>query len=517
MRILRQQLRKQIRAGVSRRREFRDRKAVFGDRYRPGKSPKIEPKKHFYPSVHIFILDAAGRFPAFRQLNQTISYMKNEMQAVDFTAFARGGPNSRSNVFGSFMGDWEYEIDRSMYGGSTLPITITDDLCAKGLDERPYIQYEYEDAGYRTMFAQDYFLVLWGYVECAGIAAQLATHYMRPFQLLTIKEWDVWNPEPLEKVGYQYRDDALLSAHLRNWSQCGSNFQHVVDYTSKFMKSYPDQPKMSISWTAEAHDSETGHRNSDKYYLEMLRTNKKQLDDAILIVMGDHGQRFGPVASTDQGKFEMNNPLLLISLPKRLRDSKVAKMLQKNKDELMSHHDLHATFIDIIRHQAPADFGETDFRKIEGSIGNSLLRELDPNSPRSCKYQPIPSQYCICDYGQYEALNRNDTMWTVLPKMIENDAAEYLNQHELVELCDEITVANVTSISTRNNGGNATYYNVEFFTTNAAQFQVSYTSTDGNIQMAPVDFMRLNKYGSAASCLPSRLAMYKPVCYCRKQ
>ncbi|CAJ0564313.1 unnamed protein product, partial [Mesorhabditis spiculigera] len=471
----------------------RDRPAIFGERYRAGKTPKIDPKTRFHPSVHIIVLDSAGRFPALRQLNKTITYLKNEFQAVDFTAMSRIGYASRSNAYGAFFGDLDTTVDRSMYGGLKLNATIDAEICKKGLDERAYIQFEYEDAGYRTMYAEDYFTATWTYNDCAGISKQPATHHLRPFQLLTFLTEDVWGPELLKDAGYKYQDQGLLRAHLRNKTRCGTNHQHAIDYTSKFIRSYSGLPKMSISWLDEAHDSEKEWRHSDKYYHQMLVENKEPLSDSIVIFLGDHGQRFGTVAATEQGIFEGKNPLLLISLPERLRKTKMAKQLAKNKDELLSHHDLYATLVDIIRYQPTSNFTDTRFKKIEGTLGNSLLRSLDPTMPRSCKYLPIPAEYCICDYGAYRVLESNDSMWNKLPTMIEKDADVYLAKNGLAENCDAIRIANVTSITTKTDARNATLYKVDFFTTNQAEFQVSYELQNETLRMNPQEFIRLNR------------------------
>ncbi|CAJ0929628.1 unnamed protein product, partial [Mesorhabditis belari] len=234
------------------------------------------------------------------------------------------------------------KVDRSLYGGSNIEI---DYKCNEANDNKDYIQFEYEDAGYQTIFAVDYFTDLWAYLDCIGT------------------------------------------------------------------------PKMGILWTNEAHADEKIWHNSDEYYVKLLRENKEQLDDSFVIIMGDHGRdfqmddpffrlmgehgkRFDMPTGSRQGPFENTNILMLFSIPKRLRNTQIDDMIRKNSVHLFTHHDLHATLIDIIRHQPLAQFNDQSFLKINGTLGNSWLRELDRDLPRDCRHLPIPSQFCPCNYGK---------------------------------------------------------------------------------------------------------------------
>ena len=55
------------------------------------------------------------------------------------------------------------------------------------------------------------------------------------------------------------------------------------------------------------------------------------------------------VAATEMGKFEYNNPLYIISLPKELRKSELLGILKENAGKLQSHYDTRATLFDILK------------------------------------------------------------------------------------------------------------------------------------------------------------------------
>ncbi|CAJ0939758.1 unnamed protein product, partial [Mesorhabditis belari] len=470
--------------------------------------------KGFHPNLYIIVLDSAGRNPAMRQLKKTYKYLVDELGAIDFEKFQRVAYSSRENAFAAFWGIIGERVDRKAFGGTVIEKTST---CGYPYDNRHYIQFEYEDAGYRTMYAYDYLLDLYMYVDCVGMVNDPATHHSRPFQLLSILPEEVWIDVPFVQYGYQYQDEKLLRKHLRNKTKCGQNYNHMIRYTEEFMNSYKGIPKFGILWTNEGHADERAFRNTDKYYEQFLRDNKKELDDAFVIVLGDHGQREGKVIDTTQGKFEVSNNLLLFSVPKQLRGTLLEDMVKKNSGELLTMHDLHATLIDIIRHQPTANFQGQSFLAINGTLGNSWLRRLDPNLPRSCRHLPIPSQYCTCNYGKHDPVSKEDSLWLMLPKLIQTNFNEYLAENKLNELCEEVIVQNVTII-TKIQTGTSVNFHAEFYTTRSAAFSVDYKLSDnGELEMAPREFVRVNRYGTTGNCLTTGIALFKPVCYCKIQ
>ncbi|KIH56968.1 hypothetical protein ANCDUO_12847, partial [Ancylostoma duodenale] len=61
-----------------------------------------------------------------------------------------------------------------------------------------------------------------------------------------------------------------------------------------------------------------------------------ELDDALVIVMADHGHRFAKLRETHQGQLEERLPFFAISLPAKFRQTehgrKMYTNLMKNKD-----------------------------------------------------------------------------------------------------------------------------------------------------------------------------------------
>lgn len=66
--------------------------------------------------------------------------------------------------------------------------------------------------------------------------------------------------------------------------------------------------------------------------------------------MGDHGLRVSSFRETKIGMIEDNNPALFVILPEKFRKNEmVMNIIQKNSNQLVSHFDLYASFVDIAR------------------------------------------------------------------------------------------------------------------------------------------------------------------------
>ncbi|KHJ87807.1 hypothetical protein OESDEN_12410 [Oesophagostomum dentatum] len=121
--------------------------------------------------------------------------------------------------------------------------------------------------------------------------------------------------------------------------------------------------------------------------------------NSFIIFLGDHGPRFGKEANARVNDAEQRNPFLYIVIPEHLRYSPMHEQLVQNSEELLTHHDLHATLKDILYFQPASNFTELEFKVFDSNKrGSSVLRRYEEGVKRSCKTLPIPFQYCICQY-----------------------------------------------------------------------------------------------------------------------
>ncbi|KAK6031403.1 hypothetical protein OSTOST_02448 [Ostertagia ostertagi] len=138
--------------------------------------------------------------------------------------------------------------------------------------------------------------------------------------------------------------------------------------------------------------------HADEQFLGFFKRNTENLDNAFLFFTSDHGPKSEGIGKVLLGQYEANNPFLIVSVPKRFRNTVIHDQLRNKSKMLMTPFDLHATFMDILKLQPSTNFSDTSYRNMEPlSKGSSLFREW--REARNCRTLPIPSHYCLCQYN----------------------------------------------------------------------------------------------------------------------
>ncbi|KHJ91029.1 hypothetical protein OESDEN_09113 [Oesophagostomum dentatum] len=230
------------------------------------------------------------------------------------------------------------------------------------------------------MVAHDWCVGIPYYPECMGLKRDEADHMWRPFEVRMLES------------------KSLLRSHDQH---CSERHLELLEYTEKFMNAYPGVPKAAQIFPIWlAHDSYKDIYHSDVQFLNFFKRNRHHFDNSILFFMADHGPK-GEISKVRLGRYETLNPFLVVSIPKRYRNTPIHEQLRNKTHTLMTPFDLHATLMDILRYQIPAGFNDTSYRDmLPLSKGSSLFREW--RGPRNCRTLPIPSQYCLCQYNRTE-------------------------------------------------------------------------------------------------------------------
>ncbi|GMR43295.1 hypothetical protein PMAYCL1PPCAC_13490 [Pristionchus mayeri] len=203
---------------------------------------------------------------------------------------------------------------------------------------------------------------------------------------------------------FQLRLNNKTRAMERSMSKdhCFEPHLFLNEYLEQFIRAYPDSPKASLIWPSYfAHDYPDDPFHADKQYLRLFERNREEFDNSFVFFMADHGLRVGWLSRHPDGKRDVNNPMLMISVPRRMRENKyLIANLKKNSGELLTMFDTHATLVDIVETlsgRVQADFSKTAMKP--ELKGTSLLRPL-PQITRNCKTLPIPPQYCLCEIAK---------------------------------------------------------------------------------------------------------------------
>lgn len=183
---------------------------------------------------------------------------------------------------------------------------------------------------------------------------------------------------------------------------------HFMKVAEGMMNDYADLPKFLYFHTEDNHvPNQIGFSLIDADVSDFL--NRISWNDTLLVFLGDHGIGYGSMANTQRGQFEYHNPLMLISMPRRVLDkhSTWGETMRKNQHRLVTFFDLHVTLRNLLRsYLTESKREETEESTSFGwnCPGIDLLNEVVPWS-RGCVDAAIPTALCNC------------AQWTHVPKI----------------------------------------------------------------------------------------------------
>src|SRR5690606_27167113 len=149
------------------------------------------------------------------------------------------------------------------------------------------------------------------------------------------------------------------------------------------------------------------------FLAQFFARNARLLQNAFIVLLGDHGPRFGKSLLTYQGRVENAMPSVQIYLPPSMINHypHLSDYLESNKYRLITHLDIFQMLLDLSRcdlqpKAAISNYQEnmnqgTDQQSTSTQAAAfsyarySLFRETVPND-RSCESARIPSSYCFC-------------------------------------------------------------------------------------------------------------------------
>jgi hypothetical protein len=230
------------------------------------------------------------------------------------------------------------------------------------------------------------------------------------------------------------------------------------------------------------------------------------LSNTILILLSDHGQRYGAIRETLAGWYEDKLPILSIYLPPRLKKSfpEWGEALKENSQGLTSPFDLYQMLAQVLNSFSN---NNNQTAEIKRKFGESLLSHISPS--RSCGEAGIKINYCAC--VPPTKLDTTDPL--VLGAV--GAALKYLNEVVPSSQCAEASLQRVVAGAVMFNGkGHDPTYVVSFYT-NPGQFMfeatVDYYENSGAFNVT-TDLLRMNKIVRSASCVDTSLL--ERYCYC---
>lgn len=329
-----------------------------------------EKKKKDAPfNVLMFGFDSLSRNTFIRKLPKSYTYLVDKIGAHVLNGYNIVGDGTPQALIPILTGHTELE----------LPETRKRKSESTTCDAYPMIWKDYELAGYVTAFNEDLPNVGTFTYRLNGFDDQPTDHYMRPYHLAT---------DPLHS---QYNPYCM-----------GDRPRHSVfmNYTYQILASHEESPKFIFSFHGElSHDSINLIEVADDdlfNFFKQLNENAL-LENTILIVMSDHGNRFAEIRNTFQGKLEERLPFFSFAFPDRFKQTHsqlYANFVRNaNAGRLVTPFDINRTLRHIL--QLTGDTPDPPF----AHKPNRALSLFNPISKdRSCADAYIESHWCTCQH-----------------------------------------------------------------------------------------------------------------------
>ncbi|KAI8787969.1 hypothetical protein BgiBS90_010637 [Biomphalaria glabrata] len=442
-------------------------------------------------SVIMVGLDGVSRNQFIRSMNKTYPLLMNNFSTFDMTMYTQTGKNTFPNYLSLFGGMTEESL-QNWWNYSSHSDTL--DL----------VWDEFNKAGYRTLYAEDWPDVGGFHYLKKGFLVKPTNFFSRPISLALDKD-----PDRIKSGHNCVGGKPEISFHL--------------DYVSRFLDTFPYKPiYATVFFTRLTHADMANVAIFDDYLHEVYNAwlSKGHLDRTLLITFSDHGPRYGAIRETFNGMVESRTPLALFTFPRWFLEKypEVARNLRTNTARLTSHADTYATLLDLLYFRSSLPLQKSPFKR-----GLSLLNEIPAD--RTCMDVPIPLEFCLCGQKSLSSMNTKSSLSRLLVKNVLN----MINLKTDRNLCEELALDSILFVVQVDLQGSAqqetrekNIYKVRLRTSpGLAVFEATVFTNGGPPAILPDDWSvevaknidRLNLYNEQAYC--SRDPKQRPYCYCK--
>ncbi|XP_059150959.1 uncharacterized protein LOC131937493 [Physella acuta] len=439
-------------------------------------------------SVVLLGHDSLSRLSWMRHLPQTREYFLS-LGAIELESHNIVGDGTTAVMFPMLTGRFERE----------LPECGLNEKGAIPLDDFPFLWHDFKRAGYLTSWAEGLSgAFTW---RMLGFSQQPTDFFTRPF-FYSLKQ------------GREFNAPCI-----------GSQRTHQVwmNYFRDIFLMYRNKRKFLVHFFSEmSHWDNNLITRIDgelKDYLQFLHDGG-YLNNTLLILLSDHGARYGDMRSTWQGKVEERLPYFSFLFPKWFEEKypKAIQNLRTNTHRLTTPFDIHETLKDFLR------FGGTEVGNVSNR-GISLFKEIPLD--RTCEHAQIEPHWCACLAWQ------NVSSADPFVQNVTKFAVGYINSltSAFRSECAELNIENVTESlilksrkellkhSKYKNSNDMTLFQLTFFTTPGHghfEVTVTYDNVRDTMAISEREISRINKYGNDAACIYNKNNDIRPYCYCIK-
>lgn len=449
-----------------------------------------------YPNVFIFGIDSMSRMNFRRMMPLTLEFVRQpgwfELEGYNKVA-DNTLPNLMAILTGKNPARWRRRCD----------------LRTKGcLDYMTFLWNFFHNSGYLTAYAEDLSTFsIFNYMK-SGFIRKPVDFYLRPFMIVAENVL-----KTVKYLGFKYCVGRRLS------------FNYIFDFAKQLIQRFVHEnpkPLFGLFWTSSfTHDDFRGGHNLDGLLVDYLKEFEEYglFNKSVVILLSDHGSRFGLLAEHYTGFLEERLPMLHIYLPPwyRERYPSVVEALKLNKNRLCSNYDLHLGIRQLLEQVRPGiSFPDPCVNC------KSILSPLPVN--RSCADAAIPRHWCTCQ--PFVQVEKSEYVQS-LTKMVVYRMNKFLHKLNLDEYCQRLRLNQVLQAEMElhyDDVGNAIAspnnidtYRLAFSTLpNNGVFRATVHTISQEVAVAVEmeSISRLNSYGNESYCAQD--AMAKKICFCYK-
>nr|XP_045618774.1 uncharacterized protein LOC123770709 [Procambarus clarkii] len=323
-------------------------------------------------SVLVLGTDAVSRYNAIRHMPNTYHYVTEQLGALDFRGYNKIGDNTITNIYASVFGHTENELSKH----ECLQNTSFLDNCS-------IVWKAFGDEGYLTAFGED--VVPGGIFDSAhnGFVDQPVDLSLRnAFIVAGMKEARGFKPSK-RLIDTLCEGPIMRISLIHNYSLAVAEEFQDVPYFGFYRSSTVTHDSFTMPWVVDDHLLSLMTQFQDNGYL----------NHTVVLLVSDHGHRYGPFRNTYMGQIDERLPFLFAVFPPWFK--KVYPVawenLVTNTRRLISNLDIHETLHSL----ASGDFATNTKRSKKPGRGQSLFEEV-PES-RTCADVNIPDNLCTCE------------------------------------------------------------------------------------------------------------------------
>ncbi|XP_025413865.1 uncharacterized protein LOC112685993 isoform X2 [Sipha flava] len=386
---------------------------------------------------------------------------------------------------------------------------------ASYVDVYPFIWNEFQKHGYVTGFAEDVADVGTFTYRLKGFDQQPTDHYLRTYYVDASPMFNQQKP-------FCY---GSLPRH-----------QIMLNYIKDMFRVYEDKPKFMFAFHGElSHDYANKVAVAENDLVEWLEWFQKSgyLNNTMLVLMSDHGQRFASVRDTQQGKLEERMPFFSFLLPKwfERKYPRMASNMRNNTKRLTTPFDIYSTLMSVLHRDGPK---ANDVNKRSISLFNEVPLErtcrdayIEPHWCACLKWQPINVKSSLAvEAAAYfvHFLNRYNAQYTNLCASMKIKKIEWATKmapnEGLLKFHAAADTDGFVPDMSSNTQVTKIYLQLKVITwpANAIfEFSCQYNSNTNQYIVYEKDISRINKYGNQGWCIGKSQPQLNKYCYCKQQ